>query len=106
MIGAFGTVTRELLKGPEDLEVGGTSGDHPNYRIIENGQNTEKSPGDLRETCCYSNSSERPSANADVKNSKGDNNNTIEIEVRKYNGEIYKNDSEEKEIRKNLELSV
>ena len=24
------------------------SGDHPKYRIIENGQNTEKSPGDLR----------------------------------------------------------
>ena len=24
------------------------SGDHPNYIIIENGQNTEKSPGDLR----------------------------------------------------------
>ena len=24
------------------------SGDHPNYYIIENGQNTEKSPGDLR----------------------------------------------------------
>ena len=24
------------------------SGDHPNYSIIENGQNTEKSPGDLR----------------------------------------------------------
>ena len=24
------------------------SGDHPNYNIIENGQNTEKSPGDLR----------------------------------------------------------
>ena len=24
------------------------SADHPNYRIIENGQNTEKSPGDLR----------------------------------------------------------
>ena len=23
------------------------SGDHPNYNIIENGQNTEKSPGDL-----------------------------------------------------------
>ena len=23
------------------------SGDHPNYYIIENGQNTEKSPGDL-----------------------------------------------------------
>ena len=25
-----------------------TRGDHPNYYIIENGQNTEKSPGDLR----------------------------------------------------------
>ena len=25
-----------------------TSGDHPNNNIIENGQNTEKSPGDLR----------------------------------------------------------
>ena len=25
-----------------------TSGDHPNYYIIEIGQNTEKSPGDLR----------------------------------------------------------
>ena len=24
------------------------SGDYPNYYIIENGQNTEKSPGDLR----------------------------------------------------------
>ena len=37
-----------------------TSGDHPNYYIIENGQNTEKSLGD-------SNSSEKPSANADTK---------------------------------------
>ena len=25
-----------------------TSGDHPNHNIIENVQNTEKSPGDLR----------------------------------------------------------
>ena len=25
-----------------------TSGNPPNYNIIENGQNTEKSPGDLR----------------------------------------------------------
>ena len=23
-------------------------GDHPNHSVIENGQNTEKSPGDLR----------------------------------------------------------
>ena len=113
VIGAFGTVTKRLLKGPEDLEVGGrvetiqttallktarilrrvpetwgvllslnlqwksislrwceklewiiiiiiiiiiimiiiignkkTSGDYPNYSIIEIGQNTEKGPGD------------------------------------------------------------
>ena len=36
-----------------DKETGGlgnwrTSGDHPNYSIVENGQNTEKSTGDLR----------------------------------------------------------
>ena len=49
VMGAFGTVTKGLLKGLEDLEVGGrmetiqtTNG------IIENDQNTEKSPGDLR----------------------------------------------------------
>ena len=44
VIGAFGTVTKGLLKGLEDLEVS----DHPNNSIIENGQNTGKSPGDLR----------------------------------------------------------
>ena len=46
--GAFGTVTEGLRKGLEDLEVGGRVGDHPNDSIIENSQNTEKSPGDLR----------------------------------------------------------
>ena len=40
VIDPFGTVT----KGLEDLEIR----DHPNYYIIENGQNTEKTPGDLR----------------------------------------------------------
>ena len=48
VIGAFGTVTKGLLKGMEDLGVGGRVEDHPNYYIIENGQNTEKSPEDLR----------------------------------------------------------
>ena len=43
-IDAFVTVTKGLLKGQEDLELG----DHPNNCIIENGQNTEKSPGDMR----------------------------------------------------------
>ena len=48
VIGAFGTFTKRLLKGLDDLEVGGRVENHPNYYIIENGQNTEKSPGDLR----------------------------------------------------------
>ena len=41
VIRTFGTVTGGLGSRR-------TSGDHPNYSIIENGQNIEKSPGDLR----------------------------------------------------------
>ena len=47
VIVAFGTVTKGLFKGQEDLEIGG--------RV---------------ETCCHSNSSEKTSADADVKNSQ------------------------------------
>ena len=36
------------MKGTRGLGSWRTSGDHPNYNIIENGQNTERSPGDLR----------------------------------------------------------
>ena len=52
VIGAFGTVTKGLLKGLEDLEVGGR---------VESWR--------LKETCCHSISSETPSGYADVKNS-------------------------------------
>ncbi len=47
VICGLGTVTKGLV---ETEEVGNkrTSGDHPNYCIIEIGQNTKKSPGDLR----------------------------------------------------------
>ena len=45
-IGAFGTVTEGLLKGPEGLGNKRTSRDDPNYCIIEIAQNTEKSPRD------------------------------------------------------------
>ena len=41
---AFGAVTR----GTEGLGSWWTNGDHPNNSIIQNGQNTEKSPRDLR----------------------------------------------------------
>ena len=51
-----------------------TSGNHPNYCIIEIGQNTEKSPGDLK-TLLSLNFSESLSAYADVKNSQEVNNN-------------------------------
>ena len=40
--------TEVLLKRLEDMENKRTSGDHPNDYIIENGENTEKNPGDLR----------------------------------------------------------
>ena len=39
---------QRIYKGTERLENKSTSGDHPNYSIIEIGQNTEKSPGDLK----------------------------------------------------------
>ena len=52
LIGAFSTVTKGFLKGLEDLEVSGR--DHPNNSIIENGQNTEKSPVDLRFSVTHS----------------------------------------------------
>ena len=37
-----------IIKGSEGLGNKRTSGDHQNYYIIENGQNTEKNPGNLR----------------------------------------------------------
>ena len=39
---------QRIIKGTIGLEGWRTSGDHPNYSIADNGQNTEKSPGDLR----------------------------------------------------------
>ena len=39
---------KKIIIGPGGRGSWRTSGDHPNYSIIENGQNTEKSPGDLR----------------------------------------------------------
>ena len=39
---------QRIIKETGGLGGGRTSGDHPNYNIIENGQNAEKSPGVLR----------------------------------------------------------
>ena len=48
VIGALRTIPKSLVKELEDLEIGTSSGDHPDYTIIKIGQNTEKSPGDLQ----------------------------------------------------------
>ena len=45
VIGAFGTVTKRIIKGTGGLENKRTSEDHPNYCITE--ISPEKSPGDL-----------------------------------------------------------
>ena len=39
---------RRIIKGTGGLGYKRTSGDNPNYYIIENGQNTKKRHGDLR----------------------------------------------------------
>ncbi len=39
---------QSIINGTGGLEGGKTNGDHLNCNIIVNGQNTEKSPGDLR----------------------------------------------------------
>ena len=53
--------------GTGRIENKNTSGDHPSDSTIKIGQITEKS---LEETCCHTKSSEKPSANAGVKNSQ------------------------------------
>ena len=47
IIGGLGTVARSSIKGSGELGNNRTSEDHPNCSIVEIGQNTEKSPGDL-----------------------------------------------------------
>ena len=57
-----------VWKGARRVGNWGTSRDHPNYSIIEIGQNTEKSPGNLGN---HLDSSEIQSTNAGEKSSQG-----------------------------------
>ena len=68
VVGAFGMVTKGLLKGLEDLEVGGQVETIQMTALLKMARILRR---DLETwgTCCHSNSSERPSANVDVKNS-------------------------------------
>ena len=61
----FGTVTKGLLKGLEDLEVGGRVETIQTTTLL----GTVRILRRVLETCCHSNSGEKPSANTDVKNS-------------------------------------
>ncbi len=63
-----------INKGTGGLGNKRTSGDYPNDSNIEDGQDTEKRPGGLG-ICCHLNSSEKPTANADVKKLYNNNNN-------------------------------
>ena len=62
VISAFGTVTKGLLKGLGDLEVGGRVETIKMTALL-------KTARILEETSYHSNSCEKPSANTDVKNS-------------------------------------
>ena len=67
VIGAFGTVTKGLLNGLEDLEVRGQEETIQTTALLRTARILRR----VLEICCPLNSSERPSALADVKNSKG-----------------------------------
>ena len=71
VIGAFGTVTKGLLKGLEDFEFGGRVETIQTTALLRMVRILRR----VLETCYHSNSNERPSAKADVKNSQGVNHN-------------------------------
>ena len=69
VIGALGTMTKGLLKGLEDVEIGGRVETIQTAALLRTAKILRRvleSRGD----CCHSNSSVKPSVNANVKNSK------------------------------------
>ena len=71
VIDALGTDTIGLVKGVEDFERRGQVKPIQINGIIEIGQNTENSPGDLGRLAVIQPLIKRPSTNANVKNSLG-----------------------------------
>ena len=63
VIGAFGTVTKGLIKGLEDLEIGGRMEIIQIIKLLKTARIRKR----VLETWCHSNSSEKPSAKTDVK---------------------------------------
>ena len=72
VIYAFGTVTKGLLKGLEDLEIRGRMETIQTNTLLGTAREESRR---LEEICCRSNSSEKPSVKIDVKNSQRVNNN-------------------------------
>ena len=62
VIGAFGTGTKGLWKGLEDLEVGGRVETIQTTALLKTARILRR----VLETCCYTIPSERPLANADI----------------------------------------
>ena len=69
VIGVFSTITKELLKGQADLEVEGRVETIQTTALLRTASILRSVLGRLEEICCHSDSSEKPSNNADVKNS-------------------------------------
>ena len=67
-IGAFGPVTKGLLKGLEDSEVGGRVETIQATALLKTARILSRVL-EIEETCCHLIYSERPSPNADLKNS-------------------------------------
>ena len=65
VIGALSTVTKGLIKGLEDLEIRGEVKTIQTTALLRSAIVLRR----VLEICCHSNSSEKPSANAGVKNS-------------------------------------
>ena len=63
VIGAFGIITKGLLKGLEDLEVGGRVETIKMTALLRTARNPEMSPGDLRRLADTQTPVKKPSAN-------------------------------------------
>ena len=67
VIGAFGTVTKRLVPGLEDLEIKGQLETIQTTAIFKIGRNTERSAGELRRLDVTHTPVRKPSGNAGVK---------------------------------------
>ena len=84
VIGAFGTVIKGLLKELGDLEIGSQEENIQTTALLRSARILRR----VLETCYLSNSSERLSANTDMKNSQGVNNNNDYLEDSEIGGGV------------------